>query len=190
MILKKSTTNIGAIYMKAYLKELKFPSTKHTYIQDITGIINDTIKKSGEKNGLVFVNALHTTLGILVNEIAEPNLLQDILMHSLQNIPEDKRSTKVTKDYKHPVKDYMHRCQDNPYCNEIDEDYNAAAHIRALTYSHPSVTLAFEKGKLILGKYQQVAAFEFDGRDGSGKNPIRQRTIQIWIMPFESVTRM
>lgn len=167
--------------MKSYLKELKFPSTKHTYIKDITNDINLIIKKIGVKNGFVVVNSKHTTMGIIVNEIAEPNLLQDMIEHTLKHIPEDKRSTRVHREYKHPTTDYMHRCQDNPFCDEIDEDYNAAAHIRALTFSHASVTLPFLDGKLELGKYQQVAIFEHDGRDGKGKNPIRQRTAQIWI---------
>ena len=174
--------------MRAFLKELKFKSTKPTYILDITEDINKAIKKTSVKQGFVFVNTKHTTLGIVVNEIAEPNLLKDILNHTLHSIPEDKRSTRVSKDYQHPTTDYRHRCQDNPYCNEMDEDYNAAAHIRALTFSHPSVVVPILNGKLELGKYQQVAAFEFDGRDGSGKNPMRKRTIQVWICPAESVT--
>lgn len=176
--------------MKAFLKEIKFPSTVSTYFLDITDQINAAIKKAKVKEGFVFVNTKHTTLGIVVNEIAEPNLLQDILHHTLHSIPEDRRSTKVSKDYQHPTTDYKHRCQDNPYCNEIDEDYNAAAHIRALTYSHPNAVVPILGGKLELGKYQQVAAFEFDGRDGKGKNPIRQRTIQIWICPAEKITRI
>lgn len=173
--------------MKIYLKELKFPSTSQTYISNITKKINDAIKKSGVRDGFVFVNTKHTTMGIVVNEIAEPNLLADILHHTLQAIPEDKRSTRVSKNYKHPTADYRHRCQDNPYCDEIDEDYNAAAHIRALVFSHPSVVVPVRNSRLELGKYQQVAAFEFDGRDGKGKNPIRQRYIQIWICPAEKI---
>ena len=176
--------------MKAFLKELNFESTKDTYFLDITDDINKAIKKTSVKQGFVFVNTKHTTLGIVINEIAEPNLLQDILHHTLQSIPEDKRSTRVSKDYKHPTTTYSHRCQDNPYCNEIDEDYNAAAHIRALTFSHSSVVVPILNGKLELGKYQQVAALEFDGRDGSGKNPIRNRIIQVWICPAESVTKI
>ncbi|MBI2595412.1 YjbQ family protein [Candidatus Daviesbacteria bacterium] len=176
--------------MKAYLKEIKFPSTKHTYILDITGRINEAIKKSGTQIGFVFVNTKHTTLGVILNEIAEPNLLEDFVHHTLKHIPEDKRSTKVNKDYKHPTTDYKHRCQDNPYCNEVDEDYNAAAHIRALTFSHPSLVVPVRDGKLDLGKYQQVALFEFDGRDGKGKNPIRQRTIQVWICPAEEIIEL
>lgn len=176
--------------MKAFLKELKFKSTKSTYFLDITDNINKAIVKTKTKQGFVFVNTKHTTLGIVVNEIAEPNLLEDILHHTLHSIPEDKRSTRVSSEYKHPTTDYRHRCQDNPYCNEIDEDYNAAAHIRALTYSHSNVVVPILNGKLELGKYQQVALFEFDGRDGKGKNPIRQRTVQIWICPAEEIIRI
>lgn len=176
--------------MKAFLKEIKFPSTEQTYIRDITGEINKTIAKVKVKEGFIFANTKHTTLGILVNEIAEPNLLADILYHTLHAIPEDRRSTRVSSKYKHPTTDYKHRCQDNPFCNEIDEDYNAAAHIRALTFSHSSVVVPILEGKLELGKYQQVAVFEFDGRDGRGKNPIRQRTVQVWICPAEEIIRV
>ena len=176
--------------MRAFLKEIKFESKKHTYFLDITEKINKAIRKVSIKQGFVFVNAKHTTLGIVINEIAEPNLLEDILNHTLHSIPEDKRSSRVSSDYKRPTTDYHHRCQDNPYCDEVDEDYNAAAHIRALTFSHPSVVVPILNGKLELGKYQQVAAFEFDGRDGSGKNPVRNRTIQVWICPAESIKQI
>ncbi len=169
--------------MKTYLKEIKFPSTDHTYLKDITKEVSDLISKSKVDNGWILVNSKHTTLGVVVQEIAEPNLLEDILGHTLKHIPEDKRSTRVHghADYPHPTDNYKHRCQDNPYCDEIDEDYNAASHIRSLLYSHPSVTVPVRNGKMELGKYQQVAIFEFDGRNGEGKNPIRQRTVQVWI---------
>ncbi len=176
--------------MKAFLKELKFKSTKSTYIKDITDDINKAVKKVKVNQGFVFVNTKHTTLGIVINEIAEPNLLKDILYYTLHAIPEDNRSCRVSKDYKHPTADYRHRCQDNPLCNEIDEDYNAAAHIRSLIFSNPSIVIPILKGRLQLGKYQQVAAFEFDGRDGSGKNPIRKRTVQVWICPAESIKKI
>ena len=176
--------------MKIYLKELKFPSTKHTYLQDITSEINKAIKKAKVEGGFCYINTKHTTLGVVLNEIAEPNLLEDIVKHTLAHVHEDKRSTRVHNEYEHPITDYLHRCQDNPYCDEIDEDYNAAAHIRALTFSHPSLIVPIRFGKLDLGKYQQVAFFEFDGRDGKGKNPIRQRTIQIWVCPAEEIIEL
>jgi thiamine phosphate synthase YjbQ (UPF0047 family) len=173
--------------MDSYFREIKFPSTKHTYFLDITGQVKDAIKKSRLKNGFVLINSKHTTLGVVVQEIAEPNLLQDILKHTLAQVPEDKRSTRVGKNYPHPTADYTHRCQDNPYCDEIDIDYNAASHIRALTFSHASVSVPIQEGQLELGKYQQIALFEFDGRDGTGKNPVRSRTAQIWIYGSDSI---
>lgn len=176
--------------MLIYLKELKFSSTKHTYLQDITSDVNQAIKKAKVEDGFCYINTKHTTLGLVVNEIAEPNLLEDVITHTLKHVHEDRRSTRVHQEYVHPTTDYMHRCQDNPFCDEIDEDYNAAAHIRALTFSHPSVIVPVREGKLDLGKYQQVAFFEFDGRDGKGKNPIRQRTIQIWICPAEEIVEI
>lgn len=176
--------------MKTYLKEIKFPSTEHTYIKDITDQINEAVKKSGVEQGFVVVNTKHTTLGVLWNEIAEPNLLNDILKHTLAHVHEDKRSYRASKGWDHPVQDYTHRCQDNPLCDEIDEDYNAASHIRSLTFSHPSITVPVRNGQLELGKYQQIALFEFDGRDGTGKNPIRQRTAQIWIYPTDEVVEL
>lgn len=174
--------------MKMFLKELKFDSTQHTYIKNITKEVGDAVKKIGPKQGYVYVSSKHTTLGIIIHEISEPNLISDILEHSLKSVHEDRRSTRVQKDYKHPTTDYKHRCQDNPFCDEIDEDYNAGSHIRALTLSHPSVIIPIKDGKLELGKYQEVAVFEFDGRDGSGKNPVRKRTVQIWVNPAESIS--
>lgn len=176
--------------MQVFLKELQFPSTVHTYVKDITEDVKELVKKSGAKNGFVMVNSKHTTLGVLVQEITEPNLLQDILRHTLRSVPEDRRSTRVNKKYKHPTTDYLHRCQDNPYCDEVDEDYNAGSHIRALSFSHPSVTLPIRNGQIELGKYQQIAIFEFDGRNGQGKNPIRQRTVQIWVYPASEIIQI
>lgn len=178
---------IIACHMNTFLKELKFDSKDHSYIKNITDIVNTTIKKAKVDQGLAIVSSKHTTMGIIVHEIAEPNLLRDIIDYSLVSIHEDKRSTRVHKDYKYPTRDYKHRCQDNPYCDEIDEDYNAGAHIRALTLSHSSVTIPIKKAKLELGKYQEVAIFEFDGRDGRGKNPIRNRTVQIWLYPSDEI---
>lgn len=176
--------------MNVYWKEFKFLSSQKTYIKDITPEIKSIILKTKVKNGLLLVNSMHTTMGIVVQEIAEKNLLTDILEHTLKFVPEDKRSSYVSKDYKYPICEYRHRCQDNPYCDEIDEDYNAASHIRAIMFSHSSVALPIKDGQVELGKYQQIAVFEFDGRDGSGKNPVRQRRVQIWIYPFDAIKKI
>lgn len=48
--------------LKAYLKELKFPSRVHTYIKDITDTVNSAIKKAKVENGFVLVNSKHCSI--------------------------------------------------------------------------------------------------------------------------------
>lgn len=174
--------------MKVYLKEIKFPSTEYARFYNLTDEVKKAVKKSKVKQGLVVVNTKHTTLTVVIQEISEPNLLKDMLDFALHLVPTDSRAWQAKKEgFSYPTSDYTHRCQDNPFCNEIDEDYNAPSHIRSMLYGHPSVFIPIQDGNLTLGKYQEVAALEFDGRDGMGKNAIRQRTVQIWIYPAEEI---
>lgn len=177
--------------MKAFLKELTFPSKDYAYFRNLTNEVKQAVKKSKVKQGIVVVNSKHTTLTIVIQEISEPNLLQDILNFAFNVVPTDRRAWQAKKEgFKLPTSDYLHRCQDNPFCNEVDEDYNAPSHIRSMLYGHPSVFIPIQNNKPELGKYQEIAALEFDGRDGTGKNPIRQRTVQIWIYPIEEIKKL
>ncbi len=177
--------------MKCFLKEIKFESKEYAYFKNLTDEVKKAVEKSGVKQGLVVVNSRHTTLTVVIQEISEPNLLKDMLSHALRSVPTDRRASQAKKEgFNSPTADYLHRCQDNPYCNEIDEDYNAPSHIRSMLYGHPSVFIPIQDGKPTLGKYQEIAALEFDGRDGSGKNPVRQRTVQIWIYPVEEIEEL
>src|SRR5436190_255204 len=101
--------------MKAYLKEIKFTSTVHSYLKDITPEIVAGIKKAAVSEGMCIINSKHTTLGLVVNEMAEPNLLEDIITHTKTNIYEDERSTWVEGGaYEHPTGKFKHRCMDSP----------------------------------------------------------------------------
>lgn len=173
-----------------YLKEYKSASLEPTEIWDVTEKINEAIELSKVQNGFVQIASKHTTLGLVLTELDEPKLIDDIKKYSLRIVPEDERSFRVNKEYleEFPVTVWGHRCQDNPRCHdEIDEGYNAASHIRSLLFADPTLPRPFRDGKLELGKYQQIGVFEFDGRDGKGRNRIngiRNRTIQVWIYPF------
>lgn len=177
--------------MKAFLKEIKFESKDYACFKNLTDEVKGAVKKSGVKQGIVVVNTKHTTLTIVIQEISEPNLLKDMLNFALSCVPTDKRAWQAKKEgFNSPTADYLHRCQDNPFCNEIDEDYNAPSHIRSMLYGHPSVFIPIADGQPALGKYQEIAALEFDGRDGTGKNLVRQRTVQIWIYPVEEIEEL
>ncbi len=177
--------------MKCFLKELKFPSTDYACFKNLTDEVKKAVEKSKVKHGIVVVNSRHTTLTIVIQEISEPNLLKDMLNFVLKSVPTDSRAWQAQKKgFNLPTAEYLHRCQDNPFCNEVDEDYNAPSHIRSMLYGHPSVFIPVADGELMLGKYQEVAALEFDGRDGKGKNPVRLRTVQIWIYPAEKIVEI
>lgn len=177
--------------MKVFLKELEFKSKDYAYFKNLTNDVKKAVKKSKVKNGFVVVTTKHTTLTVVIQEISEPNLLKDMLNFALHIVPTDSRAFQATKgEFCYPVAEYVHRCQDNPFCNEVDEDYNAPSHIRSMLYGHPSVFVPIQDGQVVLGKYQEVAALEFDGRDGTGKNPIRQRKVQIWIYEIDEIKKL
>jgi len=52
---------------------------------DITGEIEEAIRKTGFKNGLVNIFTPHTTAAVIVNENYDPSVARDIL-HTLEKI--------------------------------------------------------------------------------------------------------
>ncbi|MBI2011208.1 YjbQ family protein [Candidatus Daviesbacteria bacterium] len=179
--------------MGLYIKELHFESPNPSAIWDLTADVDAALKKSKAKHGILGVHSKHTTLGMLVNELAETKLLDDILRFSRVLVPEDARSTWVVGQeppYPYPTLDFTHNCADSPLRppTELDNDHNTGRHIRALIFANPTVWIPFKNGALELGRYQQVGIFEFDGRNGQGVNPLRERVVQIWIFSVPRIT--
>ena len=118
------------------LKEFNI-STKERYeLIDITERVEEIVKRSEIKNGLVLVFVMHSTAGILLNE-NEPGLKEDWL----------KIFKKITSGV-------------NLIHNQIDD--NADAHIVAGLIGSGK-TLALENGRLIRGTWQQIFLVELDG---------------------------
>jgi len=131
-----------------YKQEIHLRTKKRNVILDVTDEINRVIKESGISEGIVLVQAYHTTTGIVVSE-NEPNALEDIISYLSKQVP-------FNNNYKH----------DNPSlrkgCPE-DEPINCDSHIKTSCYSQSSITWSVSEGKLDLGKYQRVLFQEFDG---------------------------
>ena len=47
-------------------------------LKDITFLINNFIKESKLKTGLIVLNIMHTSCSLIVNENADPNVLKDL----------------------------------------------------------------------------------------------------------------
>ena len=125
--------------MKFYTDYLWFNTKKHREYINITGNLEEILAKSGIREGMMLVSAMHITAGVYVND-AELGLIQDI-DEWLETLAPFKPT------YRH------HRTGET----------NGDAHLKSLLIHH-EVILPITSGKLDLGPWQQVYYAEFDGQ--------------------------
>ncbi len=125
--------------MKTYREELWFEtSTRRAYL-NITPHVEAAVRKSGVREGLVLVNAMHITASVYIND-DEQGLLQDY----------DEFLERVAPQHG----TYRH--------NETGED-NGDAHIKRQVMGR-EVLVAITNGRLDFGPWEQIFYGEFDGR--------------------------
>jgi secondary thiamine-phosphate synthase enzyme len=105
----------------------------------ITDQVADIVARSGIKEGMVLVSAMHITAGVYVND------WEDGLIHDFQVWLE--KLAPAGRDYRH---------------HQTGED-NADAHLKRTIMGH-QVMLPITAGKLDLGPWEQVFYAEFDGQ--------------------------
>lgn len=125
--------------MKAHTAYLEFNTEKRQEFILITDRVEEEIKKSGVKEGLVLVNPMHITSAVYVND-AESGLIQDFQQWLEKLAPSG-------LNYKH---------------HQTGED-NADAHLKRQLMGH-QVTMAITDGSLDLGPWEQIYYAEFDGQ--------------------------
>ena len=115
-------------------------NTKHRQeFVRITDNITEIVTKSGVKDGMVLVSAMHITAGVYVND------WENGLIHDFQEWLEKLAPSGLN---------YQH--------HQTGED-NADAHLKRTIMGH-QVTLPITNGTLDLGPWEQVFYAEFDGR--------------------------
>jgi secondary thiamine-phosphate synthase enzyme len=115
-------------------------NTKHRQeFVRITDDIAEIVAKSGVKDGMALVSAMHITAGVYVND------WENGLIHDFQEWLE--RLAPAGLNYRH---------------HQTGED-NADAHLKRTIMGH-QVMLPITEGKLDLGPWEQVFYAEFDGR--------------------------
>ena len=128
--------------MKTLTEYLKFHTKTHRAYVHITPQVEEIVRKSGVKEGMVLVSAMHISASIFVND-HESNLWQDILDWLENDVaPWD------PDRYRH---------------NSGTGEDNAAAHLRSLTIGH-EVIVPVTKGRLDLGPWQRIFYGEWDGQ--------------------------
>ncbi|HAH05859.1 MAG TPA: secondary thiamine-phosphate synthase enzyme [Elusimicrobia bacterium] len=124
--------------MKAHTEYLWFETQARRELVNITDTLSAIVGKSGVREGLCLVSAMHITAGVWVND-EEPGLKGDLMQWLEKLAPKD--------DYQH------HR---------TGED-NGDAHLKR-TLMHHQAVLPVTGGRLDLGPWEQVFYAEFDGR--------------------------
>ncbi len=125
--------------MKFHTKYLTFTTKKHREYLNITPEVSEAVSKSGCREGMVLVSAMHITAGVYVND-AEDGLIQDIDEWVERLAPRGPA-------YRH------HRTGES----------NGDSHLKNLLIGH-EVILPVTDGRLDLGPWQQVYYAEFDGQ--------------------------
>jgi len=125
--------------MKHYRKELWFEVKKRRELINITPQIEQCLKESGIKEGLLLCNAMHITASVFIND-DEPGLHQDFEEWLEKLAPEKPHSR-----YRH---------------NTFED--NGDAHLKR-TVMGREVVVAVTEGKMDFGPWEQIFYGEFDG---------------------------
>jgi len=108
---------------------------------NITSQVEKIVQKSGIKEGLCLVNAMHITASVFINDN------ESGLHHDYEKWLEDLAPHEPIDKYEH---------------NKTGED-NADAHLKRQVMGR-EVVVAITKGKLDFGPWEQIFYGEFDGR--------------------------
>src|SRR6266511_1571630 len=126
--------------MKSLTEYLWFEVPDRRGFVNITSTVEELVRKSGVKEGLCLVNAMHITASVFIND-NESGLLNDYEEWLEKLAPHA------------PTSQYQH--------NRTGED-NADAHLKRQIMGR-EVVVAITKGHLDFGPWEQIFYGEFDG---------------------------
>ena len=126
--------------MKSFRKELWFNVSARRGFINITPQVEESLRESGIKEGIVLVNAMHITASVFIND-NESGLHHDFDVWLEKLAPHE------------PVSQYRHN----------NGEDNADAHLKRQVMGR-EVIVAITNGRLDFGPWEQIFYGEFDGR--------------------------
>ena len=126
--------------MKSFRRELLFDIPTRRSFVNITPKVEECLRESGIKEGLVLVNAMHITASVFIND-DESGLHYDFELLLEKLAPHE------------PVSQYRHNSGED----------NADGHLKRQIMGREAV-VAVTAGKLDFGPWEQIFYGEFDGR--------------------------
>jgi secondary thiamine-phosphate synthase enzyme len=128
---------------KVYNRVIDWISSDRMQLTNITDRINDVVRKSGVKDGLVHLQTLHTTTAVFINE------WQDALLHDVREFLE--KMVDRNEYYRH----------NDPLYSDC-ERRNADSHMRGMLMGQ-TLCLQVRNASVLLGTWQSIVFAEFDG---------------------------
>jgi secondary thiamine-phosphate synthase enzyme len=125
--------------MKTTTEYLWFTTKAHREYINITNQVQEIVARSGIREGMTLVSAMHITAGVYVND-AEDGLIQDI----------DEWLERIAPFNAH-------------YRHHRTGETNGDAHLKSLLIHH-EVIVPVTAGVLDFGPWQQIYYAEFDGQ--------------------------
>jgi secondary thiamine-phosphate synthase enzyme len=126
--------------MKSYTEYLEFNIPKRMAFINITPKVEEAVKKSGIKEGLCLVNAMHITASVFINDD------EDGLHSDFERFLEKLAPHEPTTEYRH----------------NLTGEVNGDAHIKRQIMGR-EVVVAITNGRLDFGPWEQIFYGEFDG---------------------------
>ncbi|MBS1795865.1 MAG: YjbQ family protein [Acidobacteria bacterium] len=117
------------------MKTIAVRSNEREEMIDITREVARLLPEQGE--GVCVLFTQHTTCGLTINENADPDVKHDILLFLRETIPQFYRG------FRH-------------------FEHNSDAHLKSSLVG-ASLTVPYENGRLLLGRWQGIYLCEFDG---------------------------
>ena len=121
--------------------------TKGEGFTDLTPKIAQWIKRKRVHKGIINLTALHTSCSLIINENADPRVLEDLSCYINALVPEEGF---MAIDGQGPKRSYRHS-------DEGPDDM--PAHIRS-TLTNTSISLSINQGVLVLGTWQAIYLWE------------------------------
>jgi secondary thiamine-phosphate synthase enzyme len=134
---------LSATGYKVFSRIVDWITNDRLQLLNITERINDIVRKSGIRDGLVHLQSLHTTSSVFINE------WQDALLHDVRGFFEQIVD-----------RDEYYRHNDPKYSD--CERRNADSHLRGMIMGQ-TLCLQVRNASVLLGTWQSIIFAEFDG---------------------------
>ena len=127
--------------MKSHTEYLTFNVPARMGFENITPRVEAAVRKSGVREGLVLVNAMHITASVFIND----------------------NESGLHEDYKRWLEQLAPHAPTAQYRHNLTGEDNADAHLKRQVMGR-EVVVAVTEGKLDFGPWEQIFYGEFDGR--------------------------